>query len=45
MKKNNPVIVSDKASADTCNTKYGERYGVDWEYRGKITAKKSRKNK
>lgn len=30
-----PVIVPNDASADECNLKYGERYGVDWVYEGK----------
>lgn len=29
------VYVPDDACADECNRKYGDRYGVDWEYRGR----------
>ena len=30
-----PIIVPDETNADEANHKYGDRYGVDWEYGGK----------
>lgn len=29
------IIVPDTACAHECNQKYGDAYGVDWEYEGK----------